>query len=90
MPYHLHVCVCILKTVLYDLILISETPEEEHLHDLFSLATFDLSKLLDIEQTGADIMAEHQRLMLEHWGHKDSAVLPDNVVQHILLGVGYF
>ena len=90
MPYHLHVCLCILKTVSYDLVLISETPEEECLHDLFSLAAFDLSKLPDVEQTGADIMAKHQRLMLEHWGHKDSAILPDDVVQHILLGVGYF
>ena len=40
-----------------------------------------------MEKTGSSLLREHQKLMLQHFGHKDVAILPDHVVQHMLLGV---
>ena len=34
-------------------------------------------------------MVQHQKLMLEHFGHKHMAVLPEDVIQHLLLGVNF-
>ena len=39
------------------------------------------------ETTGSNLLVQHQRLMLEHYGHKHTAVLPDDVIQRLLLGV---
>ena len=38
-------------------------------------------------EIGASLLVQHQKLMLEHFGHKEMAILPEDVIQHLLLGV---
>ena len=47
----------------------------------------DLGITPDPEETGSNLLVQHQKLMLEHLGHKETAVLPEDVIQHLLLGV---
>ena len=42
------------------------------------------------ETTGASLLVQHQHLLLEHYGHKSTAVLPDDVIQRLLLRVSFF
>ena len=39
------------------------------------------------EVMGSYLILQHQHLMLEHFGHKHHAVLLENVIQWLLLGV---
>ena len=41
----------------------------------------------DPEETGSNLLVQRQKLMLEHFGHKETAVLPEDVTQHLLLQV---
>ena len=34
-----------------------------------------------------NLLVQHQKLMLEHFGHKETAVLPEDVIHCLLLGV---
>ena len=63
-----------------------DLPANEKLHDLASLLIFDSSKVSD-EMLGEESVWHHQRILQEHWGSGDTAVLPGDDVQHLLLGV---
>ena len=39
------------------------------------------------EETGASLLVHHQKLILEHFGHKEMAILPKDSIQHLLLGL---
>ena len=56
-------------------------------YSLSDFAASDLSSLPDEETMGTEMLRKHQELMLKHWGHMDSAVLPDDVIQQLMLGV---
>ena len=41
----------------------------------------------DPEEIGSNLLVQHQKLMLEHFGHKEMAVLLEDVIQCLLLRV---
>ena len=53
--------------------------------NLDSLASFDVAKLPDTKVLGQDILQGIQELQLKHWGHKDTGILPEDTIQHLLL-----
>ena len=64
-------------------------PTGSKTEDLVTLAGQDVESTSDesMEKAGSSLLREHQKLMLQHFGHKEVAILPDHVVQHMLLGV---
>ena len=62
-------------------------PPDAKLHNLLSLAAKDAVIADPPETTGSNLLMQHQKLMLEHFGHKHTAVLPEDVIQRLLLGV---
>ena len=56
---------------------------------LITLAGQDVEPTSDesMEKAGLSLLREHQKLMLQHFGHKDVAILLDHIVQHMLIGV---
>ena len=62
-------------------------PPDAKFHNLLSLAAKDLIITPDPKETGSSLLVQHQKLMLEHFGHKETAVLPEDVIQRFLLGV---
>ena len=56
---------------------------------MLSLASKDAEIADPPEATGASLLVQHQHLLLEHYGHKSMAVLPDDVFQHLLLRVSF-
>ena len=69
------------------LISILALPPDAKFHNLLSLAAKDLVITPDPEETGSSLLVQHQKLILEHFGHKETAVLPEDVIQRLLLGV---
>ena len=65
----------------------TDLPADSIVHSLLDLDKYDVDKLPDAHKTGEDMLRRHQELMMKHWGTKDSAVLPDDVIQKLLLGV---
>ena len=64
-------------------------PDDAKIHNLLSLANKD-SEIMDSPETmGSNLLIQHQQLMLEHYGHKHTVVLPDDVIQRLLLGVSF-
>ena len=78
-------CNCILLH-LYSSFL-SALPPDARLHNLLSLAAKDVVIADPPEMAGSNLLVQHQKLMLEHFGHKHTAVLPEDVIQRLLLGV---
>ena len=62
-------------------------PPEARIHNLLSLAAKDTEITDKPESVGFSLLVQHQKLMLEHFCHKHTAVLPEDVIQHLLLGV---
>ena len=62
-------------------------PPGAKFHNLLSLAAKDLGIMPDTEETGSNLLVQHQKLMLERFEHKEMAVLPEDVIQCLLLGV---
>ena len=60
--------------------------QNEKLHDLASLLNFHGTKVSG-EMLGEESVCHHQQILQEHWGSGDTAVLPGDDVQHLLLGV---
>ena len=60
------------------------------LHNLLSLAVKDVEIAPAPETTGSSLLVQHQKLIMEHFGHKKTAVLPEDVIQRLLLGVSGF
>ena len=42
------------------------------------------------ETTGSNLLVQHQKLIMEHFGHKKTAVLPEDIIQRLLLGFSRF
>ena len=55
-----------------------------------SLAEKDVEIAPAPETTGSSLLVQHQKLIMEHFGHKKTAVLPEDVIQRLLLGVSRF
>ena len=68
------------------LFLFPELPANEKLHHLVSLLNFDSNKVSG-EMLGEESVQCHLRILQEHWGLGDTAVLPGDDVQCLLLGV---
>ena len=64
-------------------------PPEARIHNLLSLAVKDTEITDKPESAGSSLLVQHQKLLLEHFGHKHMAVLPEAVIQHLLLGVNF-
>ena len=64
-------------------------PASSKIEDLITLAGQDVEPTSDesMEKASSSLLREHQKLMLQHFGHKDVAILPDHIVQCMLLGV---
>ena len=64
-------------------------PAGSKIEDLLALASQDIEPATDklMEDKGTSLLREHQELMLQYYGNTDTAILPDHVVQHMLLGV---
>ena len=64
-------------------------PAGSKIEDLLTLASQDIEPTTDelMEDRGMSLLSEHQKLMLQHYGNTDMAILPDNIVQCMLLGV---
>ena len=73
------------KTVI--LLLFLALPPEARIHNLLSLAAKDSEITDKPESAGSSLLVQHQKLLLEHFGHKHTAVLPEDVIQCLLLGV---
>ena len=65
----------------------SELPPGSKLHNLLSMAAKDVEIAPSPQDTGSHLILQHQKLMLDHFGHKHHAVLPEDVIQRLLLGV---
>ena len=63
-----------------------ELPLNEKLHDLVALLNFDTSRVPS-KTLGEESIHCHQKLLQEQWGSDDTAVLPGDDVQQLLLGV---
>ena len=61
-------------------------PPDAKFHNLLFLVAKDPVITPDPEETGSNLLVQHQKLMLEHFGHKVTGVLPKDVIQHLLLG----
>ena len=72
-----------------DLCSLTCSPASSKIKDLITLAWQDVEPTSDesMEKTSSSLLREHQKLMLQHFGHKDVAILPDHMVQRMLLGV---
>ena len=64
-------------------------PLEARIHNLLSLAVKDTEITDKPESAGSSLLVQHQKLMLEHFGHKHTMVLPEDVIQRLLLGVNF-
>ena len=62
-------------------------PPDSKLHNLLSLAAKDVEIAPSPQDSGSHLILQHQKLMLDHFGHKHHAVLPEDVIQRLLLGV---
>ena len=51
------------------------------------MASLDLEKLPDVEKTGEQIIREAIELLLTETDSKESAILPEDKVQRLLVGV---
>ena len=74
----------------YDLSSFPALPPDSKLHNLLSLAAKDLEIALAPETAGSSLLIQHQKLIMEHFSHKDTAGLPEDVIQRLLLGVSRF
>ena len=97
LPFHSSIldCNCILGlysssfpcvTHIYFL-LTSDLPPDSKLHNLLSLAAKDVEITPSPQDSGSHLILQHQKLMLDHFGHKHHAVLLEDVIQRLLLGV---
>ena len=57
------------------------------LHNLLSLTVKDLEIAPCPETSGSNLLLQHQKLVLDHFDHKNTAVLPEDVIQRLLHGV---
>ena len=68
-------------------IIISDLPEDTPLVDLHKMAGLDVSKLPKMETSGRDCIRNVQEWMFSERSSKECAVLPEDTLQRILVGV---
>ena len=68
-------------------LLTPDLPPDSKLHNLLSLAAKDVEITPSPQDSRSHLILQHQKLMLDHFGHKHHAVLPEDVIQCLLLGV---
>ena len=68
-------------------LLTSDLPPDSKLHNLLSLAAKDVEIIPSPQDSSSHLISQHQKLMLDHFGHKHHAVLPEDVIQWLLLRV---
>ena len=68
---------------------LSALPAGSKIKDLLTLASQDIEPTTNesMQDTSTSLLHEHQKLMLQHFGSTETAILPDHVVQCMLLGV---
>ena len=76
----------IFKYTFFLTILSTKLPDSK-LHNLLSLAAKDLEIIPSPELSGSNLLLQHQKLILEHFGHKNTTILPGDVIQCLLLRV---
>ena len=64
-------------------------PPDAKLHNLLSLVAKDVAITPSPEETGSSLLVQHQKLMLEHSGYKHTAILPEDIIWCLLLGVSF-
>ena len=69
---------------------LSALPPDSKLHNLLLLAAKDLEIAPAPETVGSNLLVQHQKLIMEHFRHKNTVVLPEDVIQKLLLGVSNF
>ena len=62
-------------------------PPDTPLADLGALAAYDLNKLPDARKSGEDIIREIQQELLTRVGSSESAVVPEQDAQRLMVGV---
>ena len=68
----------------------SALPADTPLTDLGALASYDLGKLPDAKKTGEEIIRIIQQELLLQFGSKETAVVPEEHAQRLLVGVSSF
>ena len=74
-------------STLLTIFLLSTLPPDLKLHNLLSLAAKHLKISPSSETSGYNLFLQHQKPILKHFGHKNTAVLPEDIIQRLLLGV---
>ena len=67
--------------------IISDLPADTKLEDMDLLAGFDLSKLPKTEESGERCIRKIQEFMLHDISSKETAVLPEDKLQKLAVGV---
>ena len=68
-------------------LLFSDLPPDTPLLDLHKMAAIDMSKLPKIDKSGERCIRAVQEWMLEEKSSSECAVLPEDTLQRILVGV---
>ena len=66
---------------------IAELPDDTPVIDLHKLAGLDLKNIPKMEKSGERMLRDIQEWMLKEKSSKECAVLPEDVIQRILVGV---
>ena len=74
----------------YDLSSFPALPPDSKLHNLLSLVAKNVEIATAPETTRSSLLVQHQKLIMEHFGHKKTAVLPEDVIQRLLIGISRF
>ena len=67
----------------------SALPTGSKIEDLLTLASQDVELVTDesMEDKGTSFLHEHQKLMLQHFRNTEMAILPNHILQCMILGV---
>ena len=72
-------------------VLLLDLPADSKIEDLFTLAGKEIESVPDekMEHQGSSLK-EHQCLMLQHFGSKETSILPNHVIHCMLVGVSVY
>ena len=84
-PFFLFFFRCLFTKI--NLFYIPALPPDTPLADLGALAAYDLNKLPDARKSGEDIIREIQQELLTRVGSAESAVVPEQDAQRLMVGV---
>ena len=72
------------------IILNSDLPDDTPIVDLHKLAGLDERKLPKMEKSGERLLRDMKEWMLKEQSSAECAVLPEDKIQRIMVGVSYF